>query len=85
MQQLSNMTTVQLSILYSRHDALHTLCLDEISADHIDGDRCWYTFSIQNINDCELVLAVAYCNIVLISQYCTFIILCLSTLCNLQF
>ena len=84
MQQLSSITTVQLSILHNQHDTLHTHCLDKISADHIDGDRCLYMFSMQNINGCELVLDAAYCHTDLISQYCTFIILCLSIVFNLQ-
>jgi len=37
-------------------------CLqDEISSDRMDRDRCLYAYSIQNINNCQLVLEEAHC------------------------
>jgi hypothetical protein len=56
-----------------------------MSADHTDRDRRPYAYCIQTINGCEPVRDTAQYHIVLIPQHCNVMILCLSTLCNLEF
>lgn len=42
------------------HDTLNTFHLEEIPLDHTNRDRCMYTYSVQNVKGCELVLEAAH-------------------------